>query len=200
MLLRFLVLGLFFFSSMGMSSDNTLPNDAGFTEAVFDAQTIQDLLDRRNCDGIRFYNSLSEGKVSLIAVAISEGADLRGSFFNRKPFAVSMGIVDNRISIEKVDEEQAKAMCQAIDQSTYAHYSTHFSKNDLQTLLSNTNCNALQIKPGRSSGNLSMEVQSVRFEDGRVSDLGEGQGFEMLAVDPCPPVCGYSGNYIYQAL
>jgi hypothetical protein len=200
MLSRILLLGIFLSAVLGMTSDNTPPNEAGFVDAVFDSETIEDLLNRKNCDGVRFYNSLSEGKVFVMAVGISEGADIQSSFFTRKPYAVSKGIEEDRITIEKVDEEQARAMCEELDQSRFTQYSTHFSRKEIETLLNQPDCNAIQVKPGRSSDNLSMMVSSVNFNEGRISNLGEGEGFEMLAIDPCPPVCGNSGNYLYQRL
>lgn len=197
MLTRIVILGLLVLAAVGMKIEVSPSQEAGFSQGLFDAETIEDLLGRRNCDGVRFYNTMDAGQVYVMAVGISEGADIQGGFFTRNPYAVSKGVVEGRIEIEKINEEKARKMCEEVDRSSHTQYSAHFTKRDLETMLRQRDCNALRIRPASASGQLSMELHAINFTEGEVTELGEGEGFEMLALSPCPPVCGVTGNYIY---
>ena len=198
MLIRILLFGFCLIVAPKFTAGINSSNDPGFSEAVFDAKTIQDLLDRRDCDGIRFYNTMgSDGKLQVMAVSVVAGADMNGGLFPMKPYVVATGIMDNKITVERISQSKAKDYCEAIDLSSHTQYSSLFSKTDLDALLKNTDCNALRIAPATTSGKLSMEVHAVNFRDGSVTDLGRGAGFDLLDTDPCPPVCGPSSNYVY---
>lgn len=198
MLIRILLFGFCLMVAPKFNIEINASNDPGFSEAVFDAKTIQDLLDRRDCDGIRFYNTMgSDGKLQVMAVSVAAGADMNGGLFPMKPYVVAAGIMDNKITVEKISKSKAKDYCEAIDLSSHTQYSALFSKTELDALLKNTDCNALRIAPAIASGKLSMEVHAVNFRDGSVTDLGRGAGFDLLDTDPCPPVCGPSSNYVY---
>lgn len=198
MLIRILLFAFCLIVAPKLMVGTNLSNDPGFSEALFDARTIQDLLDRRDCDGIRFYNTMSsDGKLQIMAVSVAAGSDMNGGLFPIKPYVVAVGIMDNKITVEKVSQSKAKGYCEAIDLSTHTQYSTLFSKADLDALLKNTDCNALRIVPATHSEKLSMEIHAVNFKEGTVTDLGRGAGFDLLDTDPCPPVCGASSNYVY---
>lgn len=198
MIIRILLFGFWFLSAPEMTKEISSTTDPGFTEGIFDSQTIKDLLDRRDCDGIRFYNTMgSDGKVRVMAVSVSEEADMNSNILIFKPYVVSLGLVENRINVDKISKSKARDFCQAVDLSPHTQYSALFKKSDLESLLRNADCNALKIMPAMASEKLSMEVHAVNVTDGLVTDLGRGAGFDLLDTDPCPPVCGVSTNYVY---
>ncbi len=201
MLMNTIFFSLFFFVFAADSSDPPIVQDAGFKEAIFDAGTIQELLDRSNSDGVRFYNTLQEGKVGLMAVSISNGADMNSGFFPRKPYVVAKGIDNDRVIVDKISEGSARDLCEAVHNSSYMQYSADFSKSDINNLLSQGNTNALRVKPSKTDqGHLSMELEAVHFEGGQVNDVGQGEMFEMTSTHPCPPICGVLEGYVFRPL
>lgn len=185
------------FLSPGITAELPINNDAGFTEAIFDAQTIQELLDRSDCDGIRLYNTLNEGAVELMAVSISRGADMNGGLFPLKPYSVSKGIANNEIMVDRLTERDARNICEALHLSEHSQYSADFNKKDIELLLSNSNANALRIKPHETEPGLSMQLEAVNFERGIITKIGEGASYHIVSTVPCPPLCGSSEDRVF---
>lgn len=197
MLIRIILFGLCLIAAPKFTNEVDPSKDAGFVESVYDVETIQSLLNRRNCDGVRFYNTMKEGKVQLIAVSVSNGADMNTGLFPLKPYVLSMGIMGSRIEVDNLSKNKARDICEAIDLSQFSQYSTFFNKDDLESLFNNANCNALKIVPAMASGKLSMEIRPANFSEGMLTDLGEGEALSLLDTEPCPTVCGSFNNYIY---
>ncbi|SRR6056297_359873 len=200
MLMNTIFLSLFLSFFAGEPTDSPVVQNAGFNEALFDAGTIQDLLGRSGCDGIRFYNTLKDGRVEVMAVSISGGADMNGGLFPRKPYVVAKGVKNNEIEVEHVSEGDARDLCEAMHMSENMQYSADFSKSDFQTLFRDANTNAVRVQPRSTADGLSMQVEAVNFDRGQVNDVGQGEMYEMTSTDPCPPICGVRENYVFSPL
>lgn len=179
----------------GSLSESFFSGDPGFKEAVFDANSIRDMLNQNNCDGIRVYNTLHNGNVELMAVATSKGADMNEGWFNFSPYIVSQGIEDGRIKTDRISDGKARKRCESIYNSNFHQYAADFSRNEIENLLANRGANAVRITPRQSGEALSMEMEAVNFESGTIQGLANGSTAE--ATNPCPPYCGVSGNYIF---
>jgi hypothetical protein len=193
--IKMLLLSLVFVAFGGSFSTILFSGDPGFQEAVFDANSIRDMLDQNNCDGIRVYNTLNNGKVELMAIATSKGADMNEGWFNFSPYLVSQGIVDGRIKTDRISDSKARKRCEEIYNSSFHQYAVDFSRNEIESLLENRGANAVRITPSQSGEALSMEMEAVNFESGTIQGLANGGTAE--ATNPCPPYCGVSGNYIF---
>lgn len=193
MSIRIVLLGVLLFIILGVNSQCMAQGKAGFSEAVFDVQTIQDLFKRGSSDSIRFYTVLDGSSVYIMAISTENGKDETGGFFTRKPYVLSKGMNNSGIIEDKVSESNARAMCEANDNSSNQYLITNFSKKDVEALIKVPKCNALKITPTTSNSETTMDIQAAEFNSGRVAPLGS----KLIDPDPCPPVCGAPGNYVY---
>ncbi|GEM_PF-1047500 len=201
MLMNTIFFSLFFIVFAADSTDPPTVQDAGFNEAIFDVETIQDLLGRSNSDGIRFYNTLQDGKVGVMAVSISNGADLNSGFFPRKPYVLAKGVDTDGVIVDKISESEARDLCESVHNSPHMQYSADFSQSDFSTLLSIDNANAVRLQPSKTAeGGLSMKLEAVNLERGQVSELGQGSRYVVTSTLPCPPICGQRENYVFRPL
>ena len=205
-------------------STTSNPTNPGFSEAFFLEDDLNELLDSKKCNGIRFYNILEKGKVKVMAVAIKGNKDFKKwSLFNSvKPYYVSEGL----IAATKIKKNEAKEVVDALHSSSMAdHYSAHFDRAAIQYLLNLDKVDAIRITPAdNSNGHLSMKIEgySVQLKcnpeenaTGDQSSEGESSGEEdsdsgttvlfsatsgaassFIAPTPCPPYCGFEDDYV----
>ena len=193
-----IIIHLLVFVFLGGIAEPISTKDPGFKEAAFDAKTIQDLLDKTNCDGIRFYNTLEGSSVHLMAIPISKGADMNSGIFNWRPYVVSTGMDEGGILIDKVSDSNARDYCEALSKSSYAFYSADFNKSEVEKILKHERANAVRVTPLSTSEGLTMQMESVHFERGALQSIGSGIDYQIDAIDPCPPLCGEDDDYIYR--
>ncbi len=171
---------------------STPPAGAGFTEAVFDAATLNNILSESNCASIRFYNSMPDGSntgtVMVIGVK-SDGSEMTGGLF-AKSYKVSMGMVDDHGIIDGQSKGGAAKACVNITAGGNASYSAAFATADVQTLLGQAGCNGIRVTPDEANGSATMKLEAVTIAGGAASVLGAGAGFELVCGDPCPAFCG----------
>jgi hypothetical protein len=181
------------------SSLTTEPGSASFSEAVFDKSCIQDLLDKNNCVGLRFYNVVNAGgTVPGTAMAIAykaDGSEINGTFFSH-PYRRSDGCVGAETNITKLTCNKAEDACMNMRNAGYISYSASFKKEDIQGLLNVANCNGIRLTPTTTGANSNMIAAAITISDGAVRSLGGGDTLEILSDEPCPTICGDEGNYI----
>lgn len=203
MLTRTLIALVFLISAHGFGQKTQQERpDPGFTEAVFEDETIKKLLELNDSDGIRIYNVMWDDVVRAAAVAVDDpsenGADVQKGFLYR-PYRLTMGLSASKILVDKRNIAKTRNASEALDLITDKHhYSVNFPKNGVNALLSADGCNALRVSPRTSDGELSMLLEAVKFSNGTVTDLGSGEGYDLIGTAPCPPICGSKYNYVYR--
>jgi hypothetical protein len=192
--MRIFLFGLLLFALMGIKSQSSAQSNAGFSEAVFNVQTINNLLARGSSDSIRFYTVLDNGSVNVMAIPTAGGKDETGGLFTWKPYVVSKGIASGAIVENKVSTGDANQMCKNNAQSANKYFITDFAKADILRLINIPNCNALKITPDTNSKNkTTTAIQAAEFNGRTAASLGS----KLIDQDPCPPLCLAPANYVY---
>ncbi|MCB9166243.1 MAG: hypothetical protein H6595_02065 [Flavobacteriales bacterium] len=183
-------------SLAGPESDLPGNPTPGFTMALFDAASLNGLLDNPDCTGIRFYNamaSLEDQDGTVVAIGISaDGNELSGG----TPYILYSGMARGIPMMQPMSQNAAATACGNMTKKGHASYSASFTKADLLALLTVDRCQALRVVPDMCDNGNTMRVSAVAIEDGAPVELGEGEGYERSCGDPCPTVCGPAGNYI----
>ncbi len=197
--MRIFLFGLLLFAFTGMKSQSLAQSNAGFSEAFFNVQTIEDLLNRGSSDSIRFYTVLDNGIVNVMAIPTAAGKDETGGWLTWYPYVVSKGIASGAIVEKKVSESDANKICEDNDQSSNKYFITDFAKGDVLALINTPNCNALKITPTTVTSGTSMRVQAADFDGSTAKPLSSASGTPIDLIDktPCPPLCRAPGNYVY---
>jgi hypothetical protein len=165
---------------------------AGFTEAVFDAATLNDIMSDRDCASVRFYNSMPDGSTTGTVMVIgvkADGSEITGGLF-AQAYKASMGLADDRAIIDGQTKGGAGKACVNITAGGSASYSAAFAKADVQTLLGQAGCNGIRVTPDEANGSTTMRIEAVTIARSAASVIGAGAGFELVCGDPCPAFCG----------
>ena len=189
-------LGLSFWSVSHSTAHATLlagpAPSAGFTEAVFDAATLNEIMADRDCASVRFYNSMPDGSSTGTVMAIgvrSDGSEITGGLFAHA-YKVSVGVADDHAIIDGQTKSGAGKACVNITSGGGASYSASFTKADVVALLGQSGCNGVRVTPGEMNGSTTMKLESVTIARSAATVLGAGSGFELICGDPCPAFCG----------
>ena len=184
---------------LGLSATDTGPcpasapsASAGFTEAVFDAATLNNIMSDRDCASIRFYNSMPDGSNSGTVMVIgvkADGSEITGGLF-AQAYKASMGMADDHAIIDGQSKSGAARACVNITAGGNASYSAAFAKADVQTLLGQAGCNGIRVTPDEANGSTTMKLEAVTIARSAASVIGAGPGFELVCGDPCPAFCG----------
>ncbi|MCB0758476.1 MAG: hypothetical protein KDC01_08460 [Flavobacteriales bacterium] len=182
------------------SSGEPSASDPGFTEALFDAATVSDLLKSEEAMGIRFYNVLAEPR-DADGTAMAIGIRTNGSELNAgKSYRLSLGFVDGKIAMSNLNTKSAGTACVNMDDPTHPSYSASFTRTDVQALLDLTGCQALQAVPDTTvKDETTMRLVAMKVTDGKAFPLGSGPEFQRMCGFPCPLVCGPEENYVYRS-
>lgn len=192
------------FLSFNVSGQEQNPEDngsgsPGFTEAIFDRATLETIIGHRDCAGVRFYNVLkesgdSEGTVLAIGIK-SDGSEITG--FLAKKYKRSDAVSGETVTVTSLSKSKASDGCDWIAAAGHSSYSTSFTKQNIQNLLSESMTDGLKVTPEPES-NLTMKAESYQFDRGAWSSSGSGSQFESVCTEPCPLSCGSPQNYINQ--
>jgi len=204
---------------MAQPSNNPQVKNPGFTEAIFLKSDLVELLNRRKCDGIRFYNILRNKQVEVMAVSIACKADMKrwGWFSSKSPYYIAEGRTACKVKLKA-----AKAAAKALSESSVADfYSAHFEKEAIEFLLKPKEIDAIRLSPANNStGHLSMKIEafntkaaSGQQKSGNTKQKSEDEddtqtvvfaisasstGSFFISPTPCPPYCGYErDDYVF---
>lgn len=175
--------------------------DAGFEQAVFSRSGLLGMLSHSEATGIRFYNvkaSSSDPSGTVMAIAVREdGSEIDGGFSSKR-YVRSDGYTGSGVRSTELSCEEAEAHCANVTASGLISFCSTFSRAEITSLTSNYRANTLRLTPGESEGHNTMMMESVSLIRGEMTDLGSGQGFDVMDGDPCPIACGVGQeeNYI----
>ncbi|HRH70138.1 MAG TPA: hypothetical protein PLB89_11575 [Flavobacteriales bacterium] len=182
------------------SNAGTVSGGAGFSAALLDATTASELLEDKDCAGIRFYSAMEKDAASATVMAVGiddHGAELTAGFFGRPyKLCVNGPVVGKARELSRSKAEEAITL---IKTSGNTNFSASFSRTDLQAMLDKEGCVALLVTPDEASGSVSMRVAAVGTDGSKTMELGSGEGYEKVCGDPCPAFCGPTGNYLQTA-
>lgn len=189
--------------SEGLQNAIVSSDSAGFSSALFDVVTIQELFDRGDCVSVRFYNIIrdaEDGKGSVMAIGTNgpglDGADINDVPGVDQPYVAYSQLIDDRILSENLNNENARMVCENMRRAGNLSYSATFSRSDLEAMMGVEGCTALELVPLDDRDGLSMTIRAVSIGDGEVNPLGTGTPYAFSCGNPCPPICGSVGNYI----
>jgi hypothetical protein len=168
------------------------PAGAGFTEAVFDAATLNTIMANGNCEGLRFYNVLPDGantSTVMVIGAAADGSELSGSLF-AKAYKAAAGLQDDHMIVHDRSKSAAAKGCLNMANGGSTSFSASFAKADVLTLLGQSGCNGLRVSPAEANGSITMKLESVTIAHSAATVLGSGSGFDLVCGDPCPSFCG----------
>lgn len=176
----------------------TVAGGAGFTMALFDATTLQDILKDEECIAIRFYNVMVSATASdgtVMAIGIDErGAERDGGLF-ASPYRIGVAGSQDK-AVDKYSRAKAVDAFGYQAASGNGNFSTSFTRAEIEALLGVPGCGGLRVTPDEANGSVTMRLTAVGMIAGKITELPRGEGHEKVCGDPCPAFCGPSENYL----
>ena len=171
-------------------------DDAGFQQAVFSAEALQELMADASVMGIRFYNVMAapgDATGSVMAVGIVMDGSERNS---GKSYLMDMGLRQGQFNVVMVAAANATKYCRNMSAAGHASYSAAFTRTDIEALLDQEGCTGLMVTPATVDKGLSMQITAMKMEGERAVALGSGSAYQRQCGFPCPSVCGPKKNYV----
>lgn len=185
-----IVFGLFF------ASIHAQENSA--VKAYFDAGILNEIVSEKNCVGLRFYNAIDEKNPSEITVMVigirDDGSEISGGLFSGPKYKLAEGISDGRAVYEGISKSKAKANCEAIKAKGMLSFSASFSAKDISDMLGLNGASGILIVELSDKSNENFSAQASNLKNGTPSTLGGTEA--LISTEPCPTICGDSGNYL----
>ncbi|MGB6035853.1 MAG: hypothetical protein WBG42_06265 [Cryomorphaceae bacterium] len=183
----------FGFVSVQTSASDSL--DQSNEGVFFSAELLHDMMKRSNCDAIRFYSAQSAGNgtESVLAVSVSQGADMKVKRSPSTKYLLFTGIRDGETSISRLSKEEA---AMAIKNVNGARLAVTIKKNELMEILSSRGCTGIEvIRATTSNGMPTFSLRSATLSENKV--IQNSAPTAVISENPCPPSCGANLNQHY---
>jgi len=170
----------------------------GFGSAYFQKSDLLELIDVRNCVGIRFYVAMENPKqrfADVIGVAINEEGKEIGDFLERKYHLAKALDAHYPSEYQKMNRSSAKRCIDILTNGTrnVQPYAAYLGATSIKTLLNEANSTGIRIYAAEisESGNnyRSMAFGSVESTGKEVNDVGTNPTY-LRSNLPCPVDCG----------
>lgn len=174
----------------------------GFVSAYFQKSDLLDLMDVKNCVGIRFYIAMQDPMQrysDVIAVAVNENGKEIGNFLERKYHLAKSLDAHYPDEYSKMNRSTAKRYVSNLNEfSKLEPFAVFMGMENLNQLLSAAECSGIRIYSGTMDGTVgstrTMLYGSTKVEGRLVKDVGLSYSISHL---PCPVDCG-DDPYLWQ--
>lgn len=186
MALSMMTIGLLQFSVFQVNASK-LPNPVSEVGAYFSSSLLNQMMSRKGCDGIRFYNVESpNGGETILAVCTSGGADMEVKGKDYTKYQMYDGIDGASAIVVPLGLTDARNACTNIGEGAYA---VTFSNSDLESILAVEGTKGvLLLQTTLPNGETSLDAQSASINGGAAEGLSTGMS--MTNAHPCPSACG----------
>lgn len=168
----------------------------GFVSAYFQKSDLMELMDVKNCVGIRFYTSMEDPQqryADIIGVAVDRYGKEIGNFLERKYHLAKSLDAHYPHEYTKMNKSRAKKCVKNLNESVakIESYSAFMGIDNLNQLLDNNGCTGVRIyagtMDGTTSSNRTMHFGAAKVEGKLVKDAASKYVISNL---PCPVDCG----------
>jgi hypothetical protein len=171
---------------------------AGFSSAFFTPLDITELVNQKDCIGIRLYNAL-ESSTSSTSVIIAVGVKSDGSEINpalKKSYLQSQPAEAQGINSKLISSGTANNyVTNIVSSGKFSAVSVFFPKSTITEIASSTNCAGVKVIPGSRKFQLSAtdpnEVGSYLclMLAAVNQSYSETESSYLKSLEPCPTIC-----------
>ena len=179
--------------------------EAGFEKVFFSNGTLNAMLSRKDCIGIRFYNSLNEAfdKPTVFAIGvIASGSEIAAAAAD---YCISNGM-DMGKDVNYITKETARGCITEFKRTEgRKNYTVYMSATALKGLMNASGAIGINITPGNriytESEGKTKDCNTMIFcpaanTGGTITDLGGANTVYIKSLEPCPTLCGNAQNYV----
>ena len=198
-LLTLSIIGVFTLSSFSNGvhlemDDELLP---GLSESYFPADILYSMMNRSECEAIRFYNTKADemSPETLMAVCVFSGGDMEVGEDTNSMYQLYSGVNEEGAVITPMDRNNAKIGSQAIERGSM--FAVTIPNHEIADLLSAEGATGIQlVESSDDEGNRTLTAYPAAISEGRITTVDGSTGYK--SKSPCPNACGTnpSANYL----
>lgn len=188
-------------------SRHEIDKNPPFDITLFSESDLKEILDFKDCSGIRFYKANDDDLRSpngLMAVGITrDGSEIKGNsliFFQGKNYFWKAPVGEPTLgNADRIKETNAKSMVEVFQNRNEIYLIVDISMDELNRILNQSgNVAGIKIVPEEvlvkepGGDEKKYPTMGMIAVDKEFQEIGEMQ----IRTHPCPPMCPYDGKYL----
>ena len=161
----------------------------------FSSNLLSQMMNRENCDAIRFYTAKSNanGAESVLAVCVSSEADMKVKSSPATKYLLFKGIQNGNTLVDQLSKEEAK---KAVQNGVGPRFAVTVSNSELSSILNTEGCTGVEItKSSTQIGSSTFLLTSATLSQNNI--VASASPRSLKSENPCPPSCGANLNQKY---